>query len=103
LIVVDSGVDVATGKGASPVLAVAQEGGIPVKWAYCRLVVENIGQPRVPTVVNRAPELDAVHPDWAKMGDGLDKWMDTLGSLGWELAGVLSSGDTGHLLFRRPY
>jgi hypothetical protein len=72
-------------------------------WAYCRLVVEDIGQPRVPTVDNRSPELDAIKPEFAKLGDGLDKWMDCLGEMGWELAGVLSNGDTGHLLFRKPY
>ena len=76
---------------------------MPVKWAYCRLVVENIGQPRVPTVVNRSTNLNLAPEKEAKMGDGLDKWLEYLGRNGWELVGVLTSADTGHLLFRKPY
>jgi hypothetical protein len=72
-----------------------------VKWAYCRLVVENIGQPKVPTVVNRSSKLDGVKE--VNLGDNLDKWLDCLGKNGWELVGVLSNADTGHLLFRAPY
>jgi hypothetical protein len=72
------------------------------KWAYARLVVENVSQLE-PTVVNRSPNLNLAPDKEAKMGDGLDKWLKYLGRNGWELVGVLSNGDVGQLLFRTPH
>lgn len=68
-------------------------------WAYCRIAVGNVGQPESPTVTSRSPDLNAVTA--VLVGETLDKWLDYLGVQGWELVGVLSNADKGHLLFRR--